>query len=216
MANAGWPSIPGASVQGLRGTFLGTPICSVSLEELEEQVFREKPWLRQEDASKLTPRLLLAAAERAAKTEARLAREALVRARKAARVAHAAAGEKEVQRERAGDVGELVLAGAARAEASTTAGTADGRGTAARKLAEDTAGRYQERAAAAEQAVLFFWDAERRPRAESYSAFLFPRSSLWNEGELSQWASEASKAKEGERVGSQGKTELSLLSSRSF
>lgn len=183
-------------MQGSRGIFLGNPICSASLEELKEQVYREKPWLRQEDASKVTPRLLLAAAQRAANTEARLVREALVRARKAARVAHAAAGEQELRRERAGDVGASVLSDSARAKTSTTARTVDGRVTAAANLAEYAAGRSQQRAAATEQAVFFFWDAERHVQADSCPEYLFFRSSSWSGRTFPQCASEVHKAKD--------------------
>ncbi|CDI84138.1 hypothetical protein, conserved [Eimeria acervulina] len=73
-------------------SFLGTSISPLSLDELQIQVYREQPWLKREGGpERLPPKLLLAAAARAAKTDARRAQEALRKADKAAATAAAAA-----------------------------------------------------------------------------------------------------------------------------
>lgn len=149
----------------IKDTLLGTPICSLSLEELEEQVHIEKPWLRQKGACKLTDRLLLAAAERAAQTEARFANAALIKGRKAARACHAAARAKEEQALQAEVAADMAPSNASLAAAAATARAAFEEATAAAAAAEDKAKHLEEQAALMQQAVLFFWNGEIEPEA---------------------------------------------------
>lgn len=161
MALAEWSSIPGtvgSYLQTPPAAFLGTPICSRSLEELEEQVYKEQPWLRQDSASHLPPRMLLAAAARAVKIDARRAKEALTRAAKAAQAARASAEAKERQARDADDAAESLPNDASLAAAAVTARAAAKQGAAMAASAEDTARRCQQHAASIQQAALSFWE----------------------------------------------------------
>lgn len=141
-------------------TFLGTPICPLSLDELEEQLYREQPWLRHDGHTSLPPRLLLEAAARAAKTEARRARGALVKADKAARNARAAA---EAQHKRAADAEEAARIGLGEKslmEAAAAAHEAAEREAVAAEAAKEVAQRYHEAALSKSLAARYFWDGQ--------------------------------------------------------
>lgn len=139
---------------------MGTPICPLSLDQLEEQLCREQPWLRHDGHTSLPPRLLLEAAARAAKTEARRASGALAKAERAARNARAAA---EAQHRRAADAEEAArigLGAKSLMEAAAAAHEAAEREAAAAEAAKELAQRYHEAALSKSLAARYFWDGQ--------------------------------------------------------
>ncbi|CDJ67058.1 hypothetical protein, conserved [Eimeria necatrix] len=140
--------------------FMGTPICPLSLDQLEEQLCREQPWLRHDGHTSLPPRLLLEAAARAAKTEARRASGALAKAERAARNARAAA---EAQHRRAADAEEAArigLGAKSLMEAAAAAHEAAEREAVAAEAAKELAQRYHEAALSKSLAARYFWDGQ--------------------------------------------------------
>lgn len=124
-------------------------------------MYREQPWLRHGVTSRPHPRLLLAAAARAATTDARRAQEASAKARKAAQAAKAKAEATEEEAIDAEDAAEVDPNDSPLAAAAAAARAAAEREAAAAARAEDTARRYEQRAVCTQQAALSFWDGEK-------------------------------------------------------
>lgn len=99
------PSSRGSGQGASSSGCLGTPLCPLSLEALQETVFREQPWLARRGAgsSLLNPRLLLLAAGRAAQAEANAAAASLRKAQTAAAQAARLVRERREELEEADD-----------------------------------------------------------------------------------------------------------------
>ncbi|CDJ58851.1 hypothetical protein, conserved [Eimeria maxima] len=170
-------------------TFLGTAISPLSLEELEVQVYREQPWLQREWGDQQLPaKLLLAAAARAAKTEARRTQETFRKAERAAAAAEteAARADAAEEEQRAynelGGIHETTLKGSEATTTATTATTTTTTTTTTTKTTTTTttattkttttttaetaatkkklAERCRELAVAKRKAALYYWDGE--------------------------------------------------------
>ncbi|KAL8269779.1 hypothetical protein Esti_006308 [Eimeria stiedai] len=151
-------------------SFLGTPLSGLSLEELEEQVEREQPWLRRGggassggSGTRLPAKLLLAAAARAAKSECRRCSEAAVKAGRASKAARAAARKLASEALDAQDAAAADPADASLAAAAAAAQAAAQRAGAAAATAAHTHRHSARRAALAQQAAASFWEREADP-----------------------------------------------------
>ncbi|OEH77802.1 hypothetical protein cyc_06366 [Cyclospora cayetanensis] len=160
------PLAPRSSLQAPSWVFLGTPICSLSLEELEEQVYKEQPWLRQGGSQRVSSRLLLAAASRAAKIDARRANEALAKARRASQTGCPTVSAKGHNASNVEKAAESALKHASLGVDEATAGAASSREAAVPAFEDGIAKQYQQLAVSRSLAARYFWDGEQDANAD--------------------------------------------------